>query len=256
VVDGLSRILQHEVPRGALHELKICRSAPGISHLLFVDDTLMFTEAIEEQETLVENNLRKYERCTRQLINPAKCSILFGAECMQEDQDRVKQILRVDTAATEGKYLGLPTLEGRMTKDKFKSIKEKLVKKFNNWVERNMSLGAKEVMIKAVVQAIPTYIMGTFKLPVTLYDELTQLTRYFWWGEDAENRKVHWIAWDKLLLSKSMGGMGFRDLKLFNQALLAQQAWRLIQYLDNLYVRLQSTTREENWLTRFFQAMH
>jgi hypothetical protein len=97
-----------------------------------------------------------------------------------------------------------------------------------------MSSGAREVMIKAVAQAIPTYTMGVFKLPATLWEELMQLTRYFWWGEDVEHRNVHWIASDKLLLSKSMGGMGFRDLKLFNQALLARQAWCLIQFPNNL----------------------
>jgi hypothetical protein len=75
-----------------------------------------------------------------------------------------------------------------------------------------------------MAQAIPTYTMGVFKLPITLCEELMQLSHYFWWGENVEHHKVHWSAWDTLLLSKSMGGMGFQDLKLFNQALLARQA--------------------------------
>jgi hypothetical protein len=54
------------------------------------------------------------------------------------------------------------------------------------------------VMIKAVAQAIPTYVMSVFKLPASLCHELTQLIRQFWWGEDYENRKAHWMEWDKL----------------------------------------------------------
>jgi hypothetical protein len=123
-----------------------------------------------------------------------------------------------------------------MSKENFKTIKERLVNKFNNWVEQNMSSESREVMIKAVAQAIPTYTMGVFKLPATLCEELMQLSCYFWWAEDVEHRKIHYIAWDTLI--KKHGVMGFRDLKLFNQALLARQAWRLILYPNNLCARL------------------
>jgi hypothetical protein len=42
VADGLSCILEHEIRSGAMHDLRICRTALGISHLLFADDTLLF----------------------------------------------------------------------------------------------------------------------------------------------------------------------------------------------------------------------
>jgi hypothetical protein len=96
-----------------------------------------------------------------------------------------------------------------------------------------MRMGAKEVLIKLVAQAIPTYMMGVFKLPSMLCEELTQMIRYFWWGEEGGQRKVHWMAWERLVMPKCYGGIGFRDLKLFNQALLARQAWCLIQYPES-----------------------
>jgi hypothetical protein len=146
---------------------------------------------------------------------------MFGNECEQDNQERVKSILQVDNIAVEEKYLGLPTPEGRMTKDKFKTLKERLINKFTRWVERSMSTGAKEVLLKSVAQVIPVYTMGIFKLPKNLCEEMTQLMRRFWWGEEVGKRKIHWTSWDKLLMPKSFGGMGFRDLQLFNQALCA-----------------------------------
>lgn len=48
---------------------------------------------------------------------------------------------------------------------------------------------------------------------------------------------MHWLAWDKLIRPKSKGGMGFKDMAIFNQALLAKQALRLVEKPDSLCAR-------------------
>jgi hypothetical protein len=65
--------------------------------------------------------------------------------------------------------------------------------------------------------------MGLFKLPESVFEDLTRLTRNFWWGAENNKRKTHWKSWDDCLTKpKSFGGLGFRDFKIFNQALLAR----------------------------------
>jgi hypothetical protein len=93
---------------------------------------------------------------------------------MPEDQEKVMAILNVGKAHEN--YLGLLTPEGRMSKRNFKSIKERLAKRFSSWEEIYMSSGAKEVLM---AQAISTYVMGVFKLPATHCEELMQMIRYF-----------------------------------------------------------------------------
>jgi hypothetical protein len=60
----------------------------------------------------------------------------------------------------------------------------------------------------------------------------------FWWGGDDKKPKIHWKKWAKIAIPKSSGGMGFRDFQLFNQAMLAKQAWRLMDKPDSLYARV------------------
>jgi hypothetical protein len=99
-------------------------------------------------------------------------------------------------------------------------------------------MGAKEELIKSVAQAIPNHVMGVFKLPAGFHDDYTRLIRNFWWGEDENRRKVHWESWDVLTKPKNFGGVGFRDLKILNQAMLARQCWRIIKNPESLCARL------------------
>ncbi|PRQ57482.1 hypothetical protein RchiOBHm_Chr1g0348821 [Rosa chinensis] len=59
----------------------------------------------------------------------------------------------------------------------------------------------------------------------------------FWWGNRGDSG-IHWLNWSRLGLPKSKGGMGFRDLQDFNQALLAKQGWRILTNPTALWVRV------------------
>jgi hypothetical protein len=94
------------------------------------------------------------------------------------------------------------------------------------------------VLIKAVIQAIPTYSMGVFQLPKSLCQRLNSVIERSWWWQHLHQRKIVWVKWDNLGTSKHLGGMGFRDLEVFNLAFLAKQGWRLVQHPDSLVARV------------------
>ena len=90
----------------------------------------------------------------------------------------------------QGKYLGLPSVIGKSKNQVFAEIKEKVGKKLSEWKEKIPSIGGKEVLIKAVIQAIPTYTMSCFQLLKGLCEDLERMERNFWWGQRDQEAKM------------------------------------------------------------------
>jgi hypothetical protein len=198
IADGLSALLRQGIQQQVVTPVKICARAPGVSHLLFADDTLLFFKATNQEATRVKEILENYGKATEQLINHSKCSTMFSTGCSEITQQGIRDILQVQKPEFEAKYLGLPTPEGRLNKGKLQNLQVKFTKRFMEWGDGLPSQAAKEVLIKAVAQSIPTYIMGVFKLPLGLCDDLNRMVCNYWWGSKQGARKTHWKSWDAL----------------------------------------------------------
>ena len=117
-------------------------------------------------------------------------------------------------------------MTGKGKRASFNYIEERVWRKLQGWEGKLLSQARREVLIKAVIQAIPTYAMGCFKLPMGLYNEIEVMIRKFW------------LKWSEMTKSKNEGGMGFLDLALHNDSLLAKQAWCFLQDQGSLFYNI------------------
>uniref|UniRef100_A0A803PS58 Reverse transcriptase domain-containing protein n=1 Tax=Cannabis sativa TaxID=3483 RepID=A0A803PS58_CANSA len=236
--EALSRLLQHEEATGRLNGFKLTRHAPSVSHLFFADDSLLFCQANESSYLAIQRSLDIYHRTSGQVLNTDKSVMSFSPNTTLASQVFFHRQLRMPICECHERYLGLPSYSGRDKKRMFSDIKEKIWRLMHSWSEKIFSAGGREVLLKAVVQSIPTYAMSCFRLPAYFCNQLESMMANFWWGLNENGNKVHWRSWKLMCKRKDSGGMGSRSFMHFNQAMLAKQAWRLLKQPDSLLAKV------------------
>ena len=150
----------------------------------------------------------------------------------------MKDTLGIQNEGGMGIYLGIPEdISGSKCK-LFAFLKDKLMHRVNGWTGRCLPKGRKEVLIKSILLALPTYFMSTFLLPLEICENLASSIAQFRCSSNPPKRGIHWAKWEKVCLPRAEGGIGFRMIHEFNLASLAKQLWRLVQFPDSLVARV------------------
>lgn len=236
--DGFSALLNDAALRGRLGGISVCKKAPKLTHLLFADDSISFCRAEIDDCRELCRILEVYERASGQKVNMDKSSIFISPNVDVAKKRELMECLGIHSVLINEKYLGLPMILGKSKKEFFGNIKERIWKRIKGWNEKLLSKAGREVLVKSIVQAIPTYAMSCFLFPKFVLNEIRSMMANYWWGQRKGERKLHWVSWKKLCNAKSRGGLRFRDFKDFNLALLAKQGWRIIQNPNSLVRRI------------------
>ena len=175
--------------------------------MFFANDSLLFCRAERQECTKLVEILKLYEAALGQKVNADKSAMNFSHNTTPEARSEVLEILGPMQDTRQGKYLGLPSVISKSKNQVFAEIKERVGKKLSSWKEKMLSMGGKEILIKAVTRAIPTYTISCFLLPKGLCEDLKGMERNFWWGQKDQETKMSWVSWRKMCMSKIHGGM-------------------------------------------------
>lgn len=115
-----------------------------------------------------------------QVVNLDKSEASFSRNMADRDRDIILNRMGVKIVEAHSRYLSLPALFGRSKKLVFSQVTDRVWKKVKGWKEKVLSTVGKEVLIKSVAQAIPTYVMGCFKLPEESCREIESILAKFW----------------------------------------------------------------------------
>ncbi|KAA3474747.1 reverse transcriptase [Gossypium australe] len=221
--EGLSNLMilaqQEENFRG----VKASRRGPQISHLLFADDCILFSEATERGADLLKRVLREYRTCSGQQVNFDKSTVFFSSNTKVEDKDLVTHILGMQSSNNLGRYLELPNMVGRRKKEAFQILKNRFRQRIDNWSVRHPSQGGKKFLLRLfsrLYQRTQWHVFYFLKRCALSLKVLSQ---------DSGGRKVM-VSGE--FIGALEGSYAFRRKK-------ADWGWRLINYPDSLLAQVQ-----------------
>uniref|UniRef100_A0A803PY78 Reverse transcriptase domain-containing protein n=1 Tax=Cannabis sativa TaxID=3483 RepID=A0A803PY78_CANSA len=204
--EGLSALLHHSQCQGVLKGVAISRTAPSLTHLLFADDSLLFCMATPSSCEALNLALHTYSQASGQLINFDKSSILFSPNTQANVRDMFMHTFRLVDKPFISKYLGLPQCFSRAKYQSFAFLKDKVLSVLQSWNHKWFSKAGKEILVKAVLQVIPSYAMACFRIPTKICKELESMVSKFWWGSSPNRPSIHWKKWSMICQSKFVGG--------------------------------------------------
>ncbi|XP_029146965.1 uncharacterized protein [Arachis hypogaea] len=186
VVDVLHRMIGEAVRNGRISPLLVGRDSVVLSHLQFVDDTILFCPQEEETIKIYKRLLQYFELMSGLSINFDKSS-LIPINCEEQWVERMCNLLGCKGDALPVKYLGI-------------------------------SLGANP--------SLPVYYLNLFKMPKAVAEKLISLQRRFLWSSEEGRTGMALVRWDVVQAPKKLGGLGVGDAMVRNTALLFKWWWR------------------------------
>ncbi|GFY88782.1 hypothetical protein Acr_06g0007220 [Actinidia rufa] len=210
--EGLNWLLKNAELLGSFSGLKMRIDGPMVTHLQFTDDTLIFCQPNLAEVVSIKNVLRRFEHISGLKIKYQK-SVMSGVGMEATEMQPLAEALNCQIQMLPIKYLGLPLGANPKLKSTWKPVVDKIKFRLSSW---KSPLGVGLYLSR----------FSIFKMPEGVIKRIDSIQSRFLWGGSNLKRKIHLVAWSKLHQSKICGGLGIRDIKLLNEALLLKWWWR------------------------------
>lgn len=165
---------------GALKGMCIGWGRLTLNHLFFVDDCILFGTVLNSRAEGLLDVISTYEQASRQRVNFDKFLLYFSTNVIEVDRSHVASIFGIHIASSPKTYLRLSMMVGYNKNRAFQHYLDRLRERLDSWSLRLLSMGSKEVCIKAVLRAISVYVIHCFLFPIRLYRAMEGLLNSFW----------------------------------------------------------------------------
>jgi hypothetical protein len=196
--------------------------------LQYADDTLLIIQGSAQQALLAKQLLCAFSEFTGLQINFQKST--FVPMHMTETESNVAaSLLGCPTATLPCTYLGLPLSANKISKQLLQPVINKIHRRLPGWMPRLMSSGGRIQMINSVLSAIPNFFMACIEWDQGSIEAVDKLRRAFLWKNKEKILGGQClVAWAIVTMPKKQGGLGIRDLRIHNKAVMANFTSKLL----------------------------
>lgn len=164
---------------GDLQLYKLRRNVQSISHLLFADDMLVFSNGRLKSFRCLRGLLQSYERSSGQQINLEKSSIYVSKSITGQKLSRIQHLLGCQVKEFPFTYLGAPLYRGRCKEVYFERIFQIVTSKLEGWKAKILSFAGKITLIKSVLASIPIHTLSCSSVPKSVIRRLEGMMKGF-----------------------------------------------------------------------------
>lgn len=165
-------------------------------------------------------------------MNLSKSKVFFSSNTDPDLVTDLSRTLGIEKIQDLGTYLGAPLLHQRSSRNAYAYVLEKMKKKLSVGEANSLSFAGRVTLVKSSLASMPDNIMQTSAIPISVCEGAEKICRDFIWGSTEEKRKCHLVSWDKLCKPKEASGLGFRSIRILNQAYIMKLAWQLLNDID------------------------
>ena len=164
-------------------------------------------------------------------------SSIYSAGVDQDVLSDIQQLTGFSLGCFPFRYLGVPLLSSRLNVWNYAPQLSHITSLIQGWSSKTLSYAGKVELIRAVIQGIANFWMGTFPLPQSVLDRINASCRNFLWGKVEMGKNKPLVDWSDICSPKKEGGLGLFNLKDWNFTLLSRILWDFHSKKDSLWVR-------------------